>query len=880
MVIRQRLLDRFAVLRPLTLVSAPAGYGKTVLVDSWAAASRAQTVVRVVLDEDPAAPRDFWAAVVETLHRSGVDVSDVTLPSAEGPDLRSLVRHLAAHDRDVAMVLDTGEFSLPDSVGAGLDWVIRRCRKRLRVILLTRIDPPLPLHRYRLDGAITELRAADLAFTAEEVPVLMERQGLDLAPADVSMLQARTAGWPAGLRFAAMTLADCADVTQAVEDFRGDTGNVAEYLFSEVLSKQSSQTREFLLRTCVADELDPELVEALIGQDCDLHQIERMAGSNAFVERVRGKRDRYRYQPLFLEFLRGQLAAERPDLVGELHRVTAEWLADDDKVFAAIRHAAVAGEWPTATDLLVTRLGFVWMLVGWKSDRLRALFRDLPPELPGTAAAITRAALSISGLDIGRGERHLAVAQKLVSSQTAAVPPTHALAVAVLTALEASLGADTGAGLSAALAAERTLRLTASTDTDALLKLIALVAGCKARVLFERGDLEAAAQVLADGGRAAEAGHFDDATSELRGMAAVVEAANGHLRRATELALEVLPTVSDPDDRLDGPGLQAASLALAWVRIDQSAVPPPLELLAQADRQHASYDSRVLASVLALLRARLLHSDNQDSLALVELRGVDEVVGTSGFAAPATGWLAAQLVVAEATCLLGLGRADEALTLLEGFDGPRSPSSDLVLHRAHVAAGHEETDASESAEPITEGPLATQVDSLLLSAERRIERGARPRSTEFLVRALRMGAREQLRRPFLEAGEELHTLIDRMDQAGRINWLRTPAATLTGGVFDGHHSVRPSEPEAADPAVPLIVMPLTTKENEVLGYLAELLTTDEIAATMFVSVNTVRSHLRSILRKLGASRRNEAVRRAWDLGLLIPEDPTTPSLAR
>ena len=151
---------------------------------------------------------------------------------------------------------------------------------------------------------------------------------------------------------------------------------------SEVLAKQSRGAREFLLRTCVADELVPDLVGSLTGRPCDLHLLEVMARGNSFIELVPGRHDRYRYHALFREFLRGRLAFESPGLVGQLHRVAAEWLVADGQVFAAIRHAARAQEWQMATELLVDRLGFAELLMGWKGERLRALFTGLPDDAP------------------------------------------------------------------------------------------------------------------------------------------------------------------------------------------------------------------------------------------------------------------------------------------------------------------------------------------------------------------------------------------------------------------------------------------------------------------------------------------------------------------
>ncbi len=211
-------------------------------------------------------------------------------------------------------VLDCGECSLSPAVGDAISRLIDQCGPSLRVVLLTRSDPPLPLHRYRLTDAITEIRAADLAFTATEASRLMRRAGLDLDPVDLTALQERTGGWPAGLKFAAMSLSGRADTADAIREFRGDTGNVAAYLMDEVLATQPTDTREFLLRTCIADELDPGLVGALTGMHCDPRALEFMAHGNSFIEPVPGVRCRYRYSSLFREFLRSQLSFERPTL--------------------------------------------------------------------------------------------------------------------------------------------------------------------------------------------------------------------------------------------------------------------------------------------------------------------------------------------------------------------------------------------------------------------------------------------------------------------------------------------------------------------------------------------------------------------------------------
>lgn len=256
-IVRRRLLSllREGLRGPLTLVTAPAGYGKTVLVRSWAADEVASsTVVYTTLDDDDdPSPVDFWASLVEGLQSAGVDVRDVHASDSPAALDRSMIgrlaQRIATHGAPVVWVLDCGECTLPPALGGALHRLMTRSAGGLRLVLLTRTDPPLPLNRYVLNGALTEIRAADLSFTASEASTLMQRAGLHLDPADVDTLRVRTRGWPAGLRFAAMNLAGRADTREAIREFRGDTQNVAGYLMTEVLAKQPPAMRDFLLRT-------------------------------------------------------------------------------------------------------------------------------------------------------------------------------------------------------------------------------------------------------------------------------------------------------------------------------------------------------------------------------------------------------------------------------------------------------------------------------------------------------------------------------------------------------------------------------------------------------------------------------------------------------
>jgi LuxR family maltose regulon positive regulatory protein len=873
-IVRRRLLTvlREGVRGPLTLVTAPAGYGKTVLAGSWVAQGvDPHTVVYTTLDDDAAPPVDCWVSLLEGLHGAGVDVSGVKVAGSAAPVdpavLGRVARRIAGHSSPVVWVLDCGEYALSPVIADGIHRLIARSGGGLSVLLLTRSDPPLPLHRYALDGALTEIRAADLSFTATEASTLMQRAGLHLSPADVDSLRVRTRGWPAGLRFAAMALAGRADTQEAIREFRGDTQNVAGYLMTEVLAKQPPAMREFLLRTCLVDELEPGIVAALTGQPSDPRALEFVAHGNAFVEPVPGRPGHYRYQPLFREFLRSQLTFEDPGLATALHREAAHWLAQDGQTLAGIRHATVAQAWPLAAHQFVAGLRYAGLLTGRQRRLLEVLFTGLPDDLSGPEAALTRAAFALAALEPRRATAELDAARTQLGDDEAWRPGGCATAIAVLEAVAASLEADPGTALEAAIVAERALQLVPAHDRVAHSELVAIAAGCKARALLQLGDLAAALAALNEGMHAAKDPHLAGVLSELMGLAALVEAMAGHLQRAAGMASRLLPLADgDGSDVASSP--RAATLALAWVRIDEYDLPAAEGLMSSLRGTAPSLDARVLQKVEALLQARLFGAREEFDLAHAEVRALGGPTDPN----PVTGWLDHLLLVSEAGLFRAQRRPREAVDTIQSTGGCEHVECAQALEHALLEAGESTAALPQlSSASIARHSLAVQVDSRLLHAERSIQGGEPALGETCLEAALQLAAPEHLRRPFLEGSEAVLSLLGGNSAGDDHRWLMSGFTYSDAPAFGaGSPGQRRADGTSSGPAP--IVNPLTNKEREVLAYLADLLTTDEIAKTMFVSVNTVRSHVRSILRKLGVARRNEAVRRAWDLHLLPPRD--------
>jgi LuxR family maltose regulon positive regulatory protein len=832
------------------------------LLESWEGLSAGPDLISwIALDATSEQPAALLESVLDGLHgRSATRSDEPVLFAPEDQPGQPTPAHLAVVEQQMlVLVVDCGDLTVTPEFGRAVHRLVHGNAGRVRIVLLTRSDPPVPLHLYRLAGTVAEIRAADLAFTPEEATELMRLQNLDLASADLAMLLERTNGWPAGLMFAAMNLAGKTDAAQAIREFRGDTGNVAAYLMSEVLDAQPPALREFLLRTCIVDEVQPALAKALTGRPCDRRSLEFIAHGNSFIQPVPGTAESYSYQTLFREFLRAQLLYERPNLALALHRIAAAWFAQNGQRLDAIQHAITARQWGDAARYLVENLDIAGLLVGRRRRLLTRLFADLPDDLEGAEAAIVRATSALAEFDVARSTSELRRARDWLNHDVS-TSPTRAseLAITVLQAVCESLGTDVDTGLDAVLAAEAALRATPGEPVIARPELRLLVAGCKGRILLQRGDFPAALAAFTEGIAVAETAGAHEALADFLGMTALVEAVWGHLRRAAEVAAHAT-ALAESGAQPDEP--QSAIVAQAWISTDRGELTEARDLVHRAAEAAPTHDAHVLAAALALIRARLLRAGGETELAGAELRAASNSYGTQH-----DGWFNQSLIVDEAKTLVAQHLPREAIKVIEHSPGRDQVGSLLVLRRAAIDAGERKPPLPQ---PATHRivPLETQVDSWLVQAAESLTTGDSGRGRLCLERALRLAAPEQLRRPFTEAAPLVQRLLHLTGELmTRHPWLRAPRHPRAQDRAISSSDHQPGHGPADAPRA----LTLTSKEHEVLEYLAELLTTEEIATTMYVSVNTVRSHVRSILRKLSASRRNEAVRRAWELGLLHP----------
>ncbi|MGY1747335.1 helix-turn-helix transcriptional regulator, partial [Blastococcus sp. SYSU D00695] len=386
----------------LTLVSAPAGFGKTTLLTEWLAATAGErSTAWLALDERDDDPVTFWTYLVTALRTAVDGAGDRALALLSEPHasldevLATLVNELDALSEDVVLVLDDYHLIASREVHDRLAWLLERLPPTVRLVIATRADPALPLARLRARGELVEVRAADLRFTADEVSAyLTGAMGLPLTADDVAALDARTEGWIAALQLAALSMQDRDDVAGFIAGFAGDDRYVVDYLVEEVLQRQPADVRDFLLSTAVLSRLSGPLCDVVTGRDGGAATLEALDRANLFLVALDDRRHWYRYHHLFADVLRARLLAERPDRVAELHRRASGWFAANGESGEAIRHALAGGDPERAAELVELALPAARQdrqettLRHWFEQLPEHVLRDRPVLRAGYAGAI------------------------------------------------------------------------------------------------------------------------------------------------------------------------------------------------------------------------------------------------------------------------------------------------------------------------------------------------------------------------------------------------------------------------------------------------------------------------------------------------------------
>jgi LuxR family maltose regulon positive regulatory protein len=892
LVARPRLaerLDRGAKSR-LTLISAPAGFGKTTLLAEWLAAAPADRRAAAWLALDPGdnRPVAFWTYLIAALRTAepGVGARALALlQSAQPPPieavLATLLNELGAGSKEVVLVLDDYHVIDAGEVRAGMVFLLEHLPPRLHLVLAGRADPALPLARLRARGELVEIRAAELRFTPEEAAAyLNEVMGLGLAAGEIAALAGRTEGWIAALQLAALSLRGRADAAAFIAGFAGDHRYLVDYLVDEVLQHQPERVRTFLLQTSILDRLGGAVCDAVTGRDSGGAMLEALERGNLFVVRLDDRRRWYRYHQLFADVLRAHLADEQPERVPELHRRASAWHERHGERPEAIHHALAAKDFARAADLI--ELAARATLRTYRSGRLLDWLRALPDDLVRTRPVLsTYYAFALLGVgELGAAEAWLGNAERWLDG-TAGEPPGAASARMVVADEEELRSVPAIIALARAYRAQVLGDVATTLDQgrralDLMPEGDDVWRGGAAVLLalahWASGDLEAA-QHIHDGGVASleRTGDISLAISAAYD-GADLRKARGRLSEAERLyerSLQLAPGQTDAAI----PGVADLHLGLSDVHCERNDVEAARWHLQRGEElgRHAALPQTASRLCVARARIRQVEGDLHGALELLEQAERLHVRGPVPEIRPIAAlkvrvWLA-QGRLAEP---LAWARA-RGLSVEDDLDYPRE-CAHITLARVLIARCGREADHQAGGHALgLLGRLLTEADAhgrtgsaieiLVLQALAHRARGRIDTGLDPLERALTLAEPEGYVRMFVDEGEPMRDLLRHAVGAG----ISSAYARRLLSAFEERTHSGSAQHTAAGAG---LVEPLTARELEIMRLVAVGMRNQEIAEQLVISLPTVKRHIANLYGKLGVGHRTEAVARANALGLL------------
>lgn len=906
---RARLIERLnaGLHRKLTLVAAPAGFGKSTLLSEWLAQC-GRPVAWLSLDEGDHEPTRFLAYLVAALQTIAPPIGAgivALLQSSQPPRenagrealLTALLNEISALSAPFVLVLDdyhaVDAGGLLGAVDQMLSFLVEHLPPQMHLVIATREDPPLPMARLRVRGQLTELRAADLRFTpAEAAGFLNQVMGLSLTDQEIVTLEERTEGWIAGLQLAALSLQEHQDVPSFIQTFAGDHRYIVDYLVEEVLKHQPTPVRHFLLQTAILDRLNGSLCDAITGQQEGNARLEALERGNFFVVPLDDKRHWYRYHHLFAEVLHAHLVAEQPDQVATLHRRASEWYAHHGMAADAIRHALAARDFARAAELVelivpaMRRSRQEVMLLGW----LRALPDEIVYARPVLSAVYAGTLLQsgeLAGVEarLRDAERWLEVSSIATSGEATAAamaeqphPPEMVIVdqeefrrlpswIAIYRAGQALVGGNVQDTL---LHAQRALNFLAAEDyfgRGAAAALLGLA-------YWTRGELELAYRTYAEGMASVQkAGFLSDAIGGAIALAdiRITQGRSREAMRAYEQALQ-MATEQHPVLR----GTADMYVGLSELHLERNDLKAAMEHLQTSQElgEHMGFPQNPYRRRVALARLKGAEGDLDGALALLQeaerLYVSDFYPNVRPVAALKTRVWIAQGQLEEALDWVreqGLSAHDD-LSYVHEFEHITLARVLLACHQ-HSQAAHALSEATGLLERLLQaaeagGRIRRVIEILILQALAHYTKGDITAALKPLTRALTLAEErptdaEGYIRLFVDEGSPLAELLTRLKaEDGRMKaYIQTLLAAL------GTLKALPPSPVPLQP----LVEPLSERELEVLRLLGTELNGPEIARDLVISLNTLRTHTKNIYSKLGVNNRRTAARRAEELGL-------------
>ena len=864
LIARPRLRDLATRTRhpALTLVSAPAGFGKTTLVADWFAGER--TTAWLSLDPRDDDPERFWTYVLAALATVTPDLSSDTAALLQGRRapletvVATLINDLETASQDIVLVLDDYHVINAPEIHDSVAFLLEHLPPQISLVIATRADPPLPLASLRADGDLLEVRAADLRFTADEAAAYLNgAMDLTLTTADVDVLEARTEGWIAALQLAALSMQGRSDPASFINEFAGDDRFILDYLADEVLERQTARIRDFLLDTSLLSRLTGPLCAAVTGQDDAKATLEELDRSNLFLVPLDDRRTWYRYHHLFGDVVRARLLDEQPDRVAELHRRASDWYASNGEPQEAIVHA-LAGEDPERAAELI-ELAAPAMQRARQESQLRSWLEALPADLygdrPVLAMALVGARMATGDADaldplleivdswLGRTEAPI-VFDEVAHGRLPAMAAVHRAGLALL-------AGDTDGTIEHA---QRVLELVGADDH--------LQRGAAAALLglayWSRGDLDDGRERYIESVACFEAGDYLPDVMGCSLALADIQLTQGRLHEAQRTFESALRYTADD------PGLRGAAdmhVGLSLLAVEHNDLDTAADHLRSSAElgEHMGLPQHPYRWRVATARLHEAQGDLDKALELLTEAEARYNTDYSPSVRPVTA-LKARIEVklgdldagARWADAHGLS-ADDELSYVREFEH-------LTLARVLLARGL--AHAVEQATGLLRRLLTaaddghrsgSTIEILVLLALAQQAAGDNTGATASLREALARAEREGYVRSFLDAEPTVTDLLRPL-----------------GGTSDGHaaqilgsgrspqlrHRSRAADPDE-----------LSDRELDVLRLLRSDLSGPDVARELHVSLNTLRTHTKHIYTKLGATNRREAVTRAAELGL-------------
>ncbi len=861
----------------LTLVSAAAGFGKTTVVSAWVAGcDRLDPAIRpawLSLDDGDSDPARFLTYLVSALQTAATDVGQEVLGMLQSPQppptesmLSTLLNEISALPHGVILVLD--DYHLVDSepVDNAVAFLLEHQPPQMHVVIATREDPRLPLARWRARGQLTELRAADLRFTAFEAAEFLNRvMNLDLSVEDVTALETRTEGWITGLQLAALSIQGRPDSTGFIQAFAGSNRFVLDYLVEEVLQRQPQAARSFLLQTSILDTLCGALCDAVTGQKHGSEMLERLERDNLFVVPLDDDRRWYRYHHLFADVLQALTLTEQRDQLPALHKRASEWYEQNDSRPDAVRHALAAKDFEWAAEL-IERAGSslvtgsqTAMWLNWAKSLPDELVRARPVlsvwhayALLGSGeleAAEVRLADAERWLEPGPGEPRVVDEEELRSLLAT---------IAVARAYNAHSVGDVAGTVKHA---QRVLELLPEGDHVRRMQAAALMG----MTYWASGDLEAADRLFVDySQRLLAAGNISAAISAMS-VLPDIRPALGRLREGIDAFKGWLQVVVDrgeplPPEAADlyrGLGeliLEQGDLAAAAAHLlsseelgEQGELPVWRWRwhVAQARLHEARGDSEGALGLLDEAQRLFIRTPLPDARPLAALKA--RIWASQGRVTEALEWVRERGLSVDDD--LSYLREFEHVTLArvliaqyesEQLDGAAQVAVELLERLLHAAEQG--------------GRMGSAIEILVLQALAHQALGDTSSALAPLERALSLAEPEGYVRVFVDEGMPMARLLQE--------------AASRGAAPDSARRLLAALPSAGNAHFSEGKDLLSERESEVLQHIAAGLTNQEIATRLYLSLYTVKAHARSIYDKLDAHSRTQAVARARELGIL------------